>query len=211
VKQGKRYSFAAKGGHNCEPHNHNDIGSFIIVTSDDDIPLADFGCAIYRKETFDPQKRYTLFNNSSRGHSVPIVNGEYQKDGKNFAARNVKAGDDFFEADIEGAYEANAVKKINRRFELKESSVILCDTIECSEKTQSITERLVSWTKPELHEGYVDLKSAKILYDSKKYCVSISQEQYRNHTDTEDITAYLIDFSAKKSNETEFKFEMIIQ
>ena len=211
VKQGDKYCFAAKGGHNCEPHNHNDIGSFMIVTPGDDIPLADLGSAIYRKETFDPKLRYTLLNNSSRGHSVPIVNGEYQKDGKSFIARNVKAGDDFFEADIEGAYEENVVKKINRRFDLREYSITLCDTIEYSEKTKNITERFVSWTKPELCDGYIDLKTARILYNEEKYQVALTQESYRNHANTEDVEVYFIDFKGIDANETVYEFEILIK
>lgn len=211
VKQGEKYSFAVKGGHNCEPHNHNDIGSFMVVTENDDIPLADLGKAIYRRETFDPKLRYNLLNNSSRGHSVPVVNGEYQKDGKNFKAKNVNAGEVFFEADIEGAYEEGAVKKINRRFDLKDSSIVLCDTIEYSEKTKEVMERFVSRTKPEVCDGYVDLKTAKILYNSEKYKVSLSQDRYRNHTNVEDVLVYFMDFKGINANETVFEFEILIK
>ena len=207
IKQGKKYSFAAKGGNNDEPHNHNDIGSFMIVT-DDDIPLVDLGCAIYRKETFDPRYRYTLLNNGSQGHSVPIINGEYQQDGVEYKAENVKAGEDFFELDIEGAYEKGLCKRINRRFELQEKSVILRDTFEYSDKTEDITERFVSLVKPEIYQDYVDLKTAKIVYDNEKYSVSISEDSYRNHADTEDVTVYLIDF--KGINKGEFKVEILL-
>ena len=204
VRQGEKYCFAAKGGHNDEPHNHNDIGSFMIVAGEDDIPLADLGCAIYRKETFDPNLRYTLLNNSSRGHSVPIINGEYQLAGRDYRAENVKAGDDFFELELQGAYRDGLSKKIHRRFDLKENSILLCDTFECFENT--ITERMVSWTKPVICDGYVDLKSAKVMYDKEKYTATVSKEEYRNHADTEDVTAYLIDF---EGIEGEFKVEIV--
>ena len=210
VKQGSKYSFAAKGGHNDEQHNHNDIGSFMIVTNNDDIPLTDFGAAIYTKETFSPI-RFTLLNNSSRGHSVPIINGQYQIDGENYRAKNVKSGNDFFEADIEGAYESGLVKRINRRFTLKEESVVLCDTIEYSERTESVTERMVSWTKPEICDGYVDLKTARILFDIEKYTVEYSQDSYRNHENTEDVKVFLIDFKGVNKKETTFEFEILIK
>lgn len=208
VKSNENYSFAVKGGHNDEPHNHNDIGSFMIVTKDNQIPLTDTGCGIYRKETFDPKYRYTLINNASFGHSVPIINGQYQKAGKEFKAENVKGEDTFFEADIEGAYEKGIISKINRRFEFKEKRVVLCDTFEFSDKTEEITERFVSTAKPEICEGYINLKSAKLLFNKEKFDVSIKVDGYRNHADTEDVTVYFIDFKGKNNRETIFSFEI---
>lgn len=211
IKQGKKYSFAAKGGHNDEPHNHNDIGSFMLVTADDDIPLADLGSAIYRKETFDPQYRYTLLNNSSWGHSVPIINGQYQLAGEMYRAKNARAGADFFELDIEGAYEEGLVSRITRSFTFNDSSLALLDTIEYSDKTNDITERFVSRTKPEIFDSYVDLGSAKIMFDKEKYTVSVSTDSYRNHADTQDISVFFIDFRALAPKETIFEFHIVIK
>ena len=41
----RHYAFAAKGGHNAEPHNHNDIGHFILL-ADDELFLQDLGSGI---------------------------------------------------------------------------------------------------------------------------------------------------------------------
>ena len=79
IKRRGNNTLVIKGGYNDEPHNHNDVGSFMIVAKNDGIPIADLGVGIYRKETFDPELRYTLLNNASFGHSVPIINGKYQK------------------------------------------------------------------------------------------------------------------------------------
>lgn len=211
IKQGEKYSFAAKGGNNNEPHNHNDIGSFMIVTEDDDIPLTDLGAPIYRKETFDPLYRYTILNNSSIGHSVPIINGQCQLEGENYKAKNVKTGTNYFELDIEDAYKSNIVKKINRRFTLNENSITLCDTIELSNETKDITERMISWTKPIIIEDFVHLKTAKILFDKEKYKVDITQDKYRNHENTEDIDVFFIDFKFRESKETSFKIDILIE
>jgi len=211
IKQGEKYSFAAKGGNNNEPHNHNDIGSFMIVTEDDDIPLTDLGAPIYRKETFDPLYRYTILNNSSIGHSVPIINGQCQLEGENYKAKNVKTGTNYFELDIEDAYKSNIVKKINRRFTLNENSITLCDTIELSNETKDITERMISWTKPIIREDFVHLKTAKILFDKEKYKVDITQDKYRNHENTEDIDVFFIDFKFRESKETSFKIDILIE
>ena len=210
VKQTGEYSFAAKGGHNDEPHNHNDIGSFMIVAKDDSIPLTDLGCALYRKETFNPEYRYTFLNNGSQGHSVPVINGKYQESGKNFCAKNVKSGETFFEVDIEGAYEPGLVKRINRRFEFSNEDIVLCDSFEYSDKTEKIIDRFVSTTMPEIIGGCVDLKTAKIFFDKERYTVNVSEDSYRNHADTEDISVYLIDFTGTREKETEFLFNISI-
>ena len=70
---------------------------------------------------------------------------------------------------------------------------------------------MVSRTKPEIFDDCVDLKTAGILFDNSKYSVSVSEDCYRNHADTEDITVYLIDFDAKREEETEFNFEIVIK
>ncbi len=210
ISRSDNFSFAAKAGNNDEPHNHNDIGSFMIVTNNDDIPLADFGCGVYNAFTFRPDYRYKMIQNSSAGHSVPIINGEFQKVGREYSANNVKALDNLFSFDMEGAYEEGLVNKLHREFEVKEKSVVLCDTVEYSDKTESITERMVSWTKPEIYDAYVDLKTAKIKFDAKKYTVSFKEDSFRNHANTNDVPVYLIDFIPKTEKETKFEFEIVI-
>lgn len=212
IKKNDAFSFAAKAGNNKEPHNHNDVGSFMIVTKDGEIPLTDFGAAIYTKETFERDNRYKLINNSSRGHSVPIINGQYQgAEDVRFSAKNVKAGEDFFEADIEDAYEKDLIGRINRRFEVKEESVFLCDTFEFSNITEKITERFVSWTKPVIYDEYVDLKTARILYNKEKYTVKITEDSYRTHSNIEDKVVYLIDFEAINKKEPKFEVEISVE
>lgn len=76
----KLIAFSAKGGHNDEPHNHNDLGHFILHTGGESL-LSDLGAGIYTKDYFGP-KRYTFLHNSSEGHSVPLVNGCPQQAGR---------------------------------------------------------------------------------------------------------------------------------
>jgi hypothetical protein len=94
---------------------------------------------------------------------------------------------------------------------VQENGVLLSDTVEFSEKTKSFTERMVTWTKPEICDGYVDLKTAKIMFDKEKYEVSFKEDSYRNHANTEDVTVYLVDFEPVNEKETDFSFEIIIK
>ena len=78
---------AAKGGHNQEMHNQNDVGSFIVWTNGEAI-IPDIGRGRYTVH-FGPQ-RYEHFVNSSHGHSVPIVNGYVQGAGREHTAKLIE-------------------------------------------------------------------------------------------------------------------------
>lgn len=208
ISRKEKYSFVAKGGHNDEPHNHNDIGSFMITVGDE-ILISDLGCGEYVKETFMAETRYNFVQNSSRGHSTPIINGEYQLPGREYCANNAKASEDSFELNIENAYRKDIVKKINRRFNLTEDRIILKDRIEFSENTGAVTERFVSKLKPELYNGIVDFGVGKIIYDSDKYDASVNTETYVAHNGIDIVTVYLVDLTAKSSDEI-FEIEFVI-
>lgn len=210
ISRRKNYSFAAKGGHNYEPHNHNDVGSFMIVAPDDSIPLVDVGSEKYRKETFTLSTRYTILNHCSWGHSVPIINSDgYQIYGKQYKAKNARIDENSFSLDIEDAYEEGLVKKIHREFNLLDKSIKLCDTFEFSDKTEYVTERFVSLTKPSVKNGKVDLESASIIFDPNKYDVVSSVETYISRTGT--VEVYMIDFKGKIKAENCFEFEIEVR
>src|SRR5690606_19791502 len=67
------HAFATKGGNNEEPHNHNDVGHFMLL-ADDEVFLQDLGSGMYTKDYFGA-RRYSYVTNGSQGHSVPIING----------------------------------------------------------------------------------------------------------------------------------------
>ncbi|MBQ4159850.1 MAG: heparinase II/III family protein, partial [Clostridia bacterium] len=83
MKRTNDYGFAAKAGTNDEPHNHNDIGSFIFAVGGEQI-LCDLGAGEYVKGYFAKATRYSYLSTCSRGHSVPIIDGKYQSPGAEF-------------------------------------------------------------------------------------------------------------------------------
>jgi hypothetical protein len=102
---------AAKGGHNEESHNHNDVGNFIVYVDGRPL-LVDAGVETYTRKTFSSE-RYTIWTMQSGYHSLlPTVDGVMQAPGRNFAARDVtyQAGEDAvtFSLDIAGAYPPEA-------------------------------------------------------------------------------------------------------
>lgn len=64
---------AAKGGHNAESHNHNDLGHFILFSKG--CPLfIDLGRGNYTAQTFGP-KRYELYFTRTLSHNAPLFDG----------------------------------------------------------------------------------------------------------------------------------------
>lgn len=66
----------AKGGHNGESHNHNDVGNFIVYKNGERF-IVDSGPLTYSALTFS-DKRYTLWTNRSEYHNVPTIDGYNQ-------------------------------------------------------------------------------------------------------------------------------------
>lgn len=79
---------AAKGGHNDESHNHNDIGNYIVYYNGLPV-LIDVGRGTYTRKTFS-SRRYDIWYNCSDYHNVPTINGATQPPGAQFKATNVK-------------------------------------------------------------------------------------------------------------------------
>jgi hypothetical protein len=79
---------AAKGGHNAESHNHNDIGNFIVYADGKPV-IVDAGVETYTRKTFSPQ-RYEIWTMQSAYHTLlPTIDGAMQAPGRAFAARAV--------------------------------------------------------------------------------------------------------------------------
>ena len=103
VRRG-RWVLGCKGGHNGENHNHNDVGSLILYL-DGEPALVDAGNRTYTAKTFSDQ-RYTLWNTRSAYHNLPLIGGAEQRDGREFAAKDVLFLPDGLALNLESAYPA---------------------------------------------------------------------------------------------------------
>ncbi|PQP83813.1 hypothetical protein C0Q44_03785 [Paenibacillus sp. PCH8] len=110
---------SVKGGHNDEPHNHNDLGQFIIHCGGENI-LCDPGAGLYTQAYFAPG-REQLFHISSSGHSVPWIQGQEQSSGRQAEAQVLEAklsecgGDLDVTLDLTAAYpEAPSLARFTR-------------------------------------------------------------------------------------------------
>ena len=119
---------AAKGGHNNESHNHNDIGQVSVWYHGTPL-LVDAGVGTYTRQTFSSE-RYTIWTMVSNWHNVPEINGVQQQPGLSYRARNSRFDNRrrTFSLDIAGAYPAEAaVDSWQREVSLKGRKVTIAD------------------------------------------------------------------------------------
>lgn len=109
---------AFKAGHNGEAHNHNDEGTFVIATGST-MPITDIGSEIYTASTFNAD-RYKSPVNGSYGHNVPLIDGQWQKEGKKAAAkvtdRKFSEKEDRWKVDLRKCYDVTGLKMLEREF-----------------------------------------------------------------------------------------------
>jgi hypothetical protein len=148
------FYLAAKGGHNAESHNHNDIGSFIISLDGDPL-LIDVGVETYTAKTFSPQ-RYEIWTMQSQWHNLPTINGVMQQNGRTFAAQHVSHTADDAAAslslDIAAAYPAEAgIRRWTRTLRLERNgAIILTDDYELSEAREPLVWNFMAPMAPEI-------------------------------------------------------------
>jgi len=113
-----RFAVALKGGHNNEHHNHNDVGSFVVVIGDKPL-LIDPGGEVYTARTFSG-RRYESNVLNSFGHPVPRVAGKLQRTGRQARGRVIRRRfsdeTDMLMLDIKSAYDVPELKKLERTF-----------------------------------------------------------------------------------------------
>ena len=133
-EQGNTFGAAIKGGHNDEAHNHNDVGSYLIVANKSPL-ICDPGSETYTKRTFSSQ-RYTSKVLNSYGHDVPVVAGKLQLTGA--AAKGVITEPVFTPEkssiliDMTSCYAVEELVSLTRRFTFDRVNrkIIITDNVE---------------------------------------------------------------------------------
>ena len=128
VARGLGLTVSAKGGTNGEPHNHLDVGSFIVAA--DGVPfIVDAGRPTYTATTFGPQ-RYSLWMMQSQWHNVPEIDGLAQSVGPDFGARDVHFDETLtaLTCDLAAAYDLPAGLTWRRSVSLTGQAVVIDDS-----------------------------------------------------------------------------------
>ncbi|GAB3218832.1 hypothetical protein GCM10027447_00180 [Glycomyces halotolerans] len=134
---GRMWALAVKGGYNDEPHNHLDLGSFIIAADGEQL-LCDPGAGEYTAAYFGPE-RYEQTHPSSQWHSVPTVESASQQLGEDSRAELVKTAEG-----VDAYIDAYGDGALLRKFTWDEKGIALFDA------GPDLVESLVSRIRPEL-------------------------------------------------------------
>ena len=197
IRKNASYGFAAKGGYNGEPHNHNDIGTFILARDGRQV-ISDIGAGVYTRQYFHRETRYDHFHCSSRGHNVPMIGGELQKFGEEYRARDFKYENGVLSMDIAPAYGLDSLKSLLRTFSFEEKSVTMTDQFDLTDGNLP-TERLIFLKEPKLlSDGKIEVDGVTLTYDPALCEVVIGEE----HVPTKDEIIYTVDFALKKGVKT---------
>ncbi|WP_199039200.1 heparinase II/III domain-containing protein [Glycomyces salinus] len=133
----RMWALAVKGGYNDEPHNHLDLGSFIIAVDGEQL-LCDPGAGEYTAAYF-ADERYEQTHPSSAWHSVPTVEGTSQQVGEDSRAELVDTGDG-----VDAYIDAYGDGALLRKFTWGEDGIGLWDA------GPEIVESFVSRIRPEI-------------------------------------------------------------
>ncbi|MFD2657369.1 heparinase II/III domain-containing protein [Gracilibacillus thailandensis] len=185
----EQHAFAVKAGHNDEPHNHNDIGHFILY-GHGEVFLRDLGSGEYHKDYFS-DKRYQFICNSAAGHSVPVINGVYQQEGAQFSGEITQikesSGKDELALDLSDAYSEQL--QFIRKFNWDKSDrpkLIVIDEFALETEPASLVESFIAADLPfEQQEDRIYLKgdqeTLEITFDKDKVQSSVERKSFRNH------------------------------
>ena len=144
------FAVALKGGHNAEHHNHNDVGTFLVVCGRS-MALCDPGAEVYTARTFSG-RRYESDVLNSFGHPVPVIAGQLQRTGA--AARGKVLRADFTDAedtlalDLRTAYAVPALQRLERTFTFTRQPAASLTVVDRAEfdTPQTFETALVTWS-----------------------------------------------------------------
>lgn len=178
---------AAKGGHNGEPHNHNDAGSFFYINGKDFL-LADLGCGEYTRDYFS-EKRYDYLCCRSLGHNVPLIDGREQLAGGDY-------GCDSFQADglgrtvisFAGAYDNPELGSLIRTLDWnrEDGALRVEDCFQITGRLQSVKENLVTRWKPEIRGSVIRIQGEEsgclITVEGTEVMISCIRQGFSDHS-----------------------------
>ena len=137
------FYYSAKGGHNSESHNHNDVGSCVCYYDENPI-IIDSGNAVYTKKTFT-NERYTIWTNQSSWHNLPTINGQMQLPGWQKRADVFEVSGKETTVGFKLTYPEEAMlSNVIRKYNVDENGVYICDNFEFTQDKNEVIENFLT-------------------------------------------------------------------
>lgn len=167
------FSISIKAGHNSENHNHNDVGTYVIVMGDD-IISGDIGAPSYTAGSFSKDNPAR----TSWGHPVPRVNNTLQSKGRTFSGKVLSTSftdtKDEATMDLLAAYEVSALTTLTRSMTNDKSGkgiITVTDHFEASQAVEFGTAIMVN-----VAYEIIDNKTIILTSENQRVKVEISSE-----------------------------------
>jgi hypothetical protein len=201
VARGQDAVFATKGGHNAEPHNHNDLGHFVLHVGGETI-LCDLGRGVYSREYFS-QSGYDTPHRGSHGHSVPVIDGQRQRSGREARAHLLEFAQSDSETrlslELHDAYDVPKLERFERHFEWRNDALRLRDEFRFHDPPESLEEAFVSLFEPSLEPGRIvwrgDQSQVSLQFDAVHWSPRLEVIETRAHLG-EPLTVYRVGLHA---------------
>ncbi len=209
----KHFFGAIKGGHNGENHNHNDVGSFLIFTSDSEPVFIDAGVGVYTKETFS-ENRYRIWSMQSSWHNLPDLNGVAQRDGTSFRSAAFSYENGVTHVDFAPAYPADAgVTSAARTFSVGDDEIQITDVFAFTGDTNTIDEHFLLIPKPVvIGNGEIAIGDFLFTYDDTLLDVTIEEKNIsydaRLYDSWRQDSVWRLTLSAKVAATATFEFTL---
>lgn len=166
ISRDSSFALSVKAGHNADSHNHNDVGNIIVYKSGKPV-LIDIGVGTYTEQTFSSY-RYDIWTMQSGWHNLPTFSGVMQKDGRLYAAHDVKVDFDerrsVIEMDLTKAYpkEANIESYRRKVTHFKNQYIEIEERVEAEAET---VLSLIFATAPQVFAEHILVGSSQIQFD----------------------------------------------
>ena len=198
VRQNGWY-YSAKGNHNAESHNHNDIGHFIAYYNNQPV-LIDPSNGIYTQKTFSEQ-RYEIWTMQSGWHNLPVVNGCEEPIGKEFRANAFSLDGKTTTVQFASAYPPEAgLKDLERRISISDEGIDVSDSFRFKGKQNTISEHFIT-----IHDVSVDGDTV-VIDKAFALTVDLPCEIVLDSVDFEGDRKLTSEWNTDKMNRIKFEF-----
>ena len=131
---------------------------------------------------------------SSRGHCVPIIDGNYQVIGKEKCTVTADS-ENVYAFNMEKAYDIENLKCLNRCFSCAEDCFTVIDTYSFEKAPETVIERFVSLEEPTLIDGKVKVGESYLSFDPDVFELNFSSEM--GNRNNKDFPVYFTDLKIK--------------
>lgn len=192
IRCGEWY-YAAKGGHNEESHNHNDVGSFIVYNNGLPV-LLDPSCGVYTRQTFTRNERYKIWTMQSLWHNLPVINGYGQLSshdvggGKNARADSFSLNENTIVISFAAAYpKETELKNITRSISANDDGITIMDIFDFSNDKNTVCHHFIARDDVKISDGSVIIDNTFVLTASEKCEISTDSVDFNGDTN---LTSY---------------------